>query len=50
MKNLSVKKIIILVLVVAFIVGSFFTGGPCGLIDLIIVRPIVNILFELFMI
>ena len=48
MKNLSVKKIIILVLVVAFIVGSFFTGGPFGLIDLIIVRPIVNILFIIF--
>ena len=32
----------------AFIVGSVITGGPFNLIDLIVVRPIVNILFVIF--
>ena len=48
MKNLSVRKIVIWSLVIAFIVGSILTGGPFNLIDLIVVRPIVNILFIIF--
>ena len=48
MKNLSVKKIIIWSLVIAFIVGSVAMGGPFNLIDFIVVRPIVNILFVIF--
>jgi len=43
-----VKKYIILTLIVAFIAGSIATGGPFNLIDLIIVRPIVNIQFMIF--
>ena len=46
--NKSVKKYIILTLVVAFIVASIMVGGPFNLIDIIIVRPIVNILFVIF--
>ena len=48
MNKKSVKKYIILVLLVAFIAGSIATGGPFNLIDLIIVRPIVNIQFMIF--
>ena len=48
MKNWSVKKTIIWALVIAFIVGSIMTGGPFNFIDLILVRPIVNILFVIF--
>ena len=48
MKNWSVKKIIIWALVMAFIVGSIMTGGPFNFIDMIIVRPIVNIQFMIF--
>ena len=48
MKNLSVKKIIIWTLVAGFIVGSVILGGPFNLIDFLIVRPIVNILFVIF--
>lgn len=50
MKNWSVKKVIVwsLVVVVAFIIGSILTGGPFNLIDMILVRPIVNILFVIF--
>ena len=48
MKNVSVKKIIIWTLVVAFIVGSVILGGPFSLIDFVIVRPIVNVLFVIF--
>ena len=50
MKNWSVKKTIIWALVIAFIVGSIMTGGPFNFIDLILVRPIVNILFVIFII
>lgn len=46
--NKSVKKTIIWTLVAAFIVGSIAAGGPFNLIDIIIVRPIVNILFVIF--
>ncbi|MBQ6461348.1 YidC/Oxa1 family membrane protein insertase [Candidatus Saccharibacteria bacterium] len=48
MKDLSVKKVVSWSLVVAFIAGSIATGGPFNLIDLIVVRPIVNILFVIF--
>ena len=48
MKNLSVKKIIIWVLVGLFILGSILAGGPFNFIDIIIVRPIVNIQFMIF--
>ncbi|MBQ2695058.1 YidC/Oxa1 family membrane protein insertase [Candidatus Saccharibacteria bacterium] len=46
--NKSVKKYIIWGLVIAFIAGSIAVGGPFNLIDIIIVRPIVNILFVIF--
>lgn len=46
--NKSVKKTIIWTLVAAFVVGSIVTGGPFNLIDIIIVKPIVNILFVIF--
>ena len=46
--NKSVKKTIIWILVAAFVVGSIVAGGPFNLIDIIIVRPIVNILFVIF--
>ena len=48
MDKKSVKKYIILGLLVAFIAGSIATGGPFNLIDMIIVRPIVNIQFMIF--
>ena len=48
MDKKSVKKYIILALVIAFIAGSIATGGPFNLIDLIIVRPIVNVQFMIF--
>lgn len=48
MKNWSVKKTITWALVLAFIVGSIATGGPFNFIDMILVRPIVNILFVIF--
>ena len=48
MDKKSVKKYIYWGLFLAFIVGSILTGGPFNLIDLIIVRPIVNIQFMIF--
>lgn len=48
MDRKSVKKYIYSGLFVAFVVGSILTGGPFNLIDLIIVRPIVNIQFMIF--
>ena len=48
MRNWSVKKIITWGLVIAFVVGSIIVGGPFNLIDLLVVRPIVNILFVIF--
>ena len=48
MKNWSVKKVIIWGIVLLFVVGSILTGGPFNFIDMIIVRPIVNILFVIF--
>ncbi|MDO4611843.1 MAG: YidC/Oxa1 family membrane protein insertase [Candidatus Saccharibacteria bacterium] len=46
--NKSVKKYITWGLILAFVVASFYMGGPFGVIDFIIVRPIVNILFVIF--
>ncbi len=46
--NKSVKKYIIWGLLIAFIAGSIAVGGPFNLIDIILVRPIVNILFVIF--
>ena len=48
MKNLSAKKVIIWGLIILFIVGSILAGSPFNLIDMIVVRPIVNILFVIF--
>ena len=48
MKNWSVKKIITWTLIVAFVAGSIAAGGPFNFIDIIIVRPIVNIQFMIF--
>ena len=44
----SVKKYIYWGLFIAFVVGSVLAGGPFKLIDLVLVRPIVNILFIIF--
>ena len=48
MKNWSVKKYITWGLILAFIIGSIMAGGPFNFIDIILVRPIVNILFVIF--
>lgn len=45
---MSVKKYISWGIILSFIVGSVVVGGPFNLIDLIVVRPIVNILFVIF--
>ncbi len=45
---MSVKKTITWGLIFAFIAGSIAVGGPFNLIDIILVRPIVNILFVIF--
>ena len=42
------KKYIYWGLFIAFVIGSIVTGGPFNLIDLIVVRPIVNIQFMIF--
>ena len=42
------KKYIIWTLIVAFIVASIMMGSPFNLIDFIVVRPIVNVLFVIF--
>ena len=46
--NKSVKKYIYLGIFILFVIGSILTGSPFNLIDLIVVRPIVNILFVIF--
>jgi len=48
MDKKSIKKYIYLGLLIAFVLGSVWAGGPFNLIDIIIVRPIVNILFVIF--
>lgn len=45
---MSVKKYISWGVIIGFIAGSIATGSPFNLIDLIVVRPIVNILFVIF--
>ena len=42
------KKYLYWGLFIAFVVGSVMTGGPFNPIDVIVVRPIVNILFVIF--
>lgn len=48
MDKKSVKKYIIWGLLIAFVAGSIATGSPFNLIDMIIVRPIVNVQFMIF--
>ena len=48
MDRKSVKKITYLGLFILFVIGSILTGGPFNLIDLLVVRPIVNIQFMIF--
>ena len=48
MDKKSVKKYIYLGLLVIFVIGSIVTGSPFNFIDMIVVRPIVNILFVIF--
>ena len=48
MDKKSVKKYIYLSLLAIFVIGSIMTGSPFNFIDMIIVRPIVNILFVIF--
>ena len=48
MDKKSVKKYIYWGLFVIFVVGSIATGSPFNFIDMIVVRPIVNILFVIF--
>ena len=48
MDKKSVKKYIYWGLFIAFVAGSIAMGSPFNLIDLIVVRPIVNILFVIF--
>ena len=48
MDRKSVKKYIYWGIFIIFVVGSILTGSPFNFIDLIVVRPIVNILFVIF--
>ncbi len=48
MDKKSVKKYIYLGILAIFVAGSIATGSPFNFIDMIIVRPIVNILFVIF--
>ena len=48
MNGKSVKKYIYWGVFVLFVVGSMLAGNPFNLIDIIVVRPIVNILFVIF--
>ena len=48
MDKKSVKKYVYWGLFIIFVIGSIATGGPFNFIDMIIVRPIVNILFVIF--
>ena len=48
MDKKSVKKYIYWGIFIAFVVGSIITGSPFNLIDVVVVRPIVNILFVIF--
>ena len=48
MDRKSVKKYIYWGLFIGFVIGSIVTGSPFNFIDMIVVRPIVNILFVIF--
>ena len=48
MDKKSVKKYIYWGIFIAFVIGSILTGSPFNLIDMLVVRPIVNILFVIF--
>ena len=48
MDKKRIRKYIYWGLFIVFVIGSIATGGPFNFIDLIIVRPIVNILFVMF--
>ncbi|RYC74963.1 YidC/Oxa1 family membrane protein insertase [Candidatus Nanosyncoccus alces] len=48
MDRKSVKKYIYWGIFILFVIGSIATGSPFNLIDMIVVRPIVNILFVIF--
>lgn len=45
---MSMKKYIYWGIFIGFVFGSVITGSPFNLIDLVVVRPIVNILFVIF--
>ena len=45
---MSVKKAIWLGVLTIFVIGSIITGSPFNFLDVIVVRPIVNILFIIF--
>ena len=48
MDKKAVKKYIYWGIFIIFVIGSIMAGGPFDFIDMIIVRPIVNILFVIF--
>ena len=48
MDKKSVKKYIYWGLFIVFVAGSIATGSPFNFIDMVVVRPIVNILFVIF--
>ena len=48
MNGFSKKKIIIFAIIIAFVAGIIWAGGLFNLLDIIIVRPIVNILYIIF--
>lgn len=48
MDKKSVKKYIYWGIFILFVIGSIAAGSPLNLIDIIVVRPIVNILFVIF--
>ena len=45
---MSIKKYIYWGIFIGFVFGSVITGSPFNLIDFVVVRPIVNILFVIF--
>ena len=45
---MSVREVVYWGLLILFVIGSILAGGPFEFLDVIIVRPIVNILFVIF--
>ncbi len=45
---MSVKKYLTFIIIITIIIGSFLTGGLFNFIDMIVVRPITNILFVIY--